>query len=158
MAGSLQRRGVKIWEVVVAPIKNKTFTGLDKLFYFDRWRYVLLGFMLLVLSLGTVFYTIQQNSRLNSLVECAAQIITINNSSFRVRDEAQVDLNNAMVRAINARQEMFHVLTDTVTGRSSLNIVDETLSRYDAVVEDYRNSVVRYADVVGRTSFPSSSC
>jgi hypothetical protein len=97
----------------------------------SRNKTIIFASLIIVLAVATVVSGVIRQMQLANLTECT-------NSAFEERDRIQLEVNKSNREVVNARRQLFTILTDIELG---INIPDDVIKEaradYEVNVEDY---------------------
>lgn len=117
------------------------------------------GLLLVLLAIGSVSLTARSNHRQRTAISCGAQVIDQAITALKVRDQAQIELNDATQLIILARQQAYHALADEIRHTNTTSVsLDDALKNYDNAVVTYGRAVSNDNALIAHAPLPSAEC
>jgi hypothetical protein len=122
-----------------------------------KYRAQILGAIVILLAIGSVFYTAAYNRSQTRYVMCGGQAVEDTVLALKSRDAASLAVTVSNKQAVIDRYNLILILSDAPNAPKNLTKT-QALANYETSVTDYETALDVYANALRQAQLPTLHC
>jgi hypothetical protein len=122
-----------------------------------KYRAQILGAIVILLAICSVFYTAAYNESQTRYVMCGGQAVEDTILALKSRDAASLAVTVSNKQAVIDRYNLILILSDAPNAPKNLTKM-QALANYEASVADYETALDVYANALRQAQLPNAHC